>query len=89
MGSIEPRSGLGGGYAAVLDYDSIGYYVRLSGGLDWFVSSNFALGADLSGDLFGVDSNTDLSSATSDVVTIGPDGIGLGIALGLHAGLHL
>ncbi len=89
IGSIEPRFALGGGYATVLDYDSIGYYVRLSGGLDWFVSSNFALGADLSGDLFGIDSNTDLSSATSDVVTVGPDGIGLGIALGLHVGLHL
>lgn len=99
IGSIEPRISLGGGYATMFDNPTTGYYVRVSGGLDYFVSTNFAIGADLSGDLVGsdgddADSDGDQvrqnASAGNDEITFnGTNGIGLGIGLGLHVGLHL
>lgn len=101
IGSIEPRITLGGGYATIFDNPTTGGYVRVAGGLDYFVSTHFALGADLSGDLLvsdGADGDAtdpqrvrqNAAASSDDEVTFdGTTGVGLGIALGLHVGLHL
>lgn len=99
IGIIEPRINVGGGYAVLMNVSSPlegadltenGYYARLGGGLDLFLANNFALGGDVTGDLIGLGRDIQTVQGDAGPVTIpGRSSVGLGVAIGLHAGLHL
>ena len=100
IGSIEPRINVGFGYAALMnltsdggttydDASASGYYTRLGGGLDVFVSNNISLGGDASADLIGLSRDIEASDGSGGSGVLDGASVGLGVALGVHAGLHL
>ena len=101
IGSVEPYVTLGGGYASVVgvragptggrEAVSIGGLdVRAGGGLDWYLSSAFSLGANLSADFLFLSRSAlspSLQSANSVYESDG-SGVGAGVTLSAVAGLH-
>lgn len=104
IGSVEPYFDLGGGYAmlAGLDKDAWGGdtkihggYVRMGLGLDYYITSAFSVGGNVSGDLMvlsrGGLKGASMSGLTPDAQTVASkDGTSVGgalngtIVLGLH-----
>jgi hypothetical protein len=113
LGDFEPYVNLGGGYASVgafgtkniggginkANVDITGYNIRLGGGLDYYVTPAFSVGASVSGELLGL-SRSGLKGLTnpqgqsdSDADTqavYAADGSSVGSALTLAAvvGVH-
>ena len=101
FGDIEPYITFGGGYASVVGVraraaDSSeavgisGLDLRAGGGLDWYLSSAFSLGANLSADVLFL-SRSAVTSATpssNPVYAADGSGVGAGVTLSAVAGLH-
>lgn len=108
IGQLEPYLLIGGGYASLgsfgsdnigggLNSDNVdvtGYNIRFGGGLDYYVTPVFSVGASLTGDLLGLSRPgvdlTDVQDAASEEEALAADGSGLGfgvtgsLVLGLH-----
>jgi hypothetical protein len=65
IGKLDPHVDLGGGYAALANIHDArtggdsplsirGYYLRIGGGLDYYLSPVFSIGLNVSGDLLGL-----------------------------------
>jgi len=106
LGNLEPYFALSGGYAHVGAFDAkdlggasesdvsiSGYDIRLGGGVDYYVTPVFSVGASLTGDMLGLSRSAvgaaKLTSANADNV-YKADGSSIGLAvtgaavLGLH-----
>jgi hypothetical protein len=114
IGVVEPYFTLGGGYASVGSFDAAnigsglnsagvditGFNVRGGFGIDVYLSENFSLGANLTGDLMFLERPS--AETPPDVGTLPPEeamrvqevysrdgsSIGAGTALTFVAGLH-
>jgi len=97
LGSLEPYAGLGVGYARAYDFvrvvdDSatvpfdekaaVGVYTRLFAGVDYYLTSMFSLGVNLSGDVVFLAHPAETPTATDG------SGIGLGVTGTAVLGLH-
>ncbi len=112
LGDFEPHFALGGGYAGLGSVQSAvegadgavdiaGFYARAGGGLDYFVTPTFSVGANVSWELLGltrpgldtaaigrIQSGSNAANAEADVLAA--EGSGYGSSLGISAvlGLH-
>jgi hypothetical protein len=108
LGRLEPYLLLGGGYASLGnfgsenigaglnsdDVDVTGYNIRFGGGLDYYVTPVFSVGAAVTGDILGLSRPgvdvSDLQAAETEAEVLAADGSGLGfgvtgtVVLGLH-----
>jgi hypothetical protein len=101
LGSLEPYFVLGGGYAALGSFTASdfgqdtsqvaihGFNVRGGGGLDYYVTPVFSIGANLTAELLALARPGFSSAAAGTTVSI-PDGssVGMGVALTGVLGLH-
>ncbi len=98
FGALEPYGGIGVGYARVYDFvrvtadnvsptpfkeqPAVGLDARLFGGLDYYFTSMFSLGANVSGDVLFLSHSAETPTATD------ASSIGLGVTATAVAGLH-
>jgi hypothetical protein len=103
LGVLEPYVTLSGGYASVGSFDPgnaisrsavgiNGWNLRAGGGLDWFVSSVFSVGGNLTGEMLFL-SRSKVSAANlgvnqQSVYAADGSSIGAGVTLTAVAGLH-
>jgi hypothetical protein len=104
FGALEPYAGLGVGYARVLDVVRIGpldaramtkirpiYGIdaRIFGGVDYYLTNMFSVGANVSGDvLFLFRSGSDGADSDTDVYVRDGKSIGAGVTATAVGGLH-
>ena len=105
LGSLEPHFVLGGGYAALgsfgngaltgvsgKDLDVSGYDLRLGGGLDYYVTDVFSVGASITGELLGLGrpavSAGKLGAATAPAYASDGSSVGFGLTAAAVLGLH-
>jgi len=100
LGSLEPYFTVGAGYASLGSFstsapaaskaDAKGFNARLGAGIDYYLSSTFSLGANLSGDLLFLSRSGKASASGEEAAVYGKDGssIGAGATLTAVVGLH-
>ena len=102
LGSIEPYFTFAGGYASVgavdagpiVQNDSVditGWNLRGGGGLDWYLSEAFSLGANVTGDVLFLTRAAVTgapAAGTADVYAADGSSIGAGVTVTAVAGLH-
>lgn len=106
LGSIEPYFGVGGGYASLGSFEGSsavkpgdvharGFDVRAGGGLDYYVTPVFSVGANVSVDLLGltrpaVPLTVAAAPGASGTVNYAAEGssVGMGVAGTAVVGLH-
>jgi len=98
LGSLEPYAMLGGGFAKVgyregafgpstTDVSTSGFDIRIGGGVDYYLSSVFSVGAALQGDLLRL-SHSQASGRTGIVVNQQTTTVGFVVTGGAVVGLH-
>jgi hypothetical protein len=104
FGALEPYAGLGAGYARVLERTRTGNLAagtdtkpnsiagldaRLFGGLDYYLTNLFSVGANVSGDaLLLFRSSSDGAASDTDVYGRDGNSIGAGVTATVVGGLH-
>jgi hypothetical protein len=100
LGNIEPYAMLGGGYASIGSKSDVvnarGLDVRVGGGLDYYVTPVFSIGANVTADLLALSRsatppvNAAGTPGTPGTVNYAADGssVGMGIAGTAVVGLH-